>query len=62
MTVETKDIERIVETTAIGFRLTIPDEGVSMVVEHLAVAYRMAPLVMDFPLCDEQEPAPVFTP
>jgi hypothetical protein len=26
------------------------------------VAYRMAPLIMDFPLGDEQEPAPVYTP
>ncbi len=62
MTVENKDIERIVEATAIGLQLTIPDEGLPMVVEHLAVAYRMAPLVMDFPLGDEQEPALVFTP
>ena len=62
MTVETMDIERIVEVTAVALQLAIPPEGFPVVVEHLTVAYRMAPLVMDFPLGDEQEPAPVYTP
>ena len=62
MTVETRDIERIVEATAEALQISIPQEGFPVVVEHLTVAYRMAPLVMDFPLGDEQEPAPVFTP
>ena len=62
MTVETQDIERIVEAMADALRLAIPQEGFPVVVEHLAVAYRMAPLIMDFPLGDEQEPAPVYTP
>ena len=51
-----------VEATAAALQLAIPPEGFPVVVEHLAVAYRMAPLIMDFPLGDEQEPAPVFTP
>ena len=62
MTVEAGDIERVVEATAAALQLAIPEEGLPVVVEHLMVAYRMAPLVMDFPLGDEQEPAPVFTP
>ncbi len=62
MTIETKDIERLVEATAAALELSIPQDGLPIVVEHLSVAYRMAPLVMDFPLGDEQEPAPVFTP
>ncbi len=62
MTVETQEIERLVEATAAALKLAIPPEGFPVVVEHLAVAYRMAPLIMDFPLGDEQEPAPVYTP
>lgn len=62
MTVETKEIERLVEASAAALQLAIPPEGFPVVVEHLAVAYRMAPLIMDFPLGDEQEPAPVYTP
>ena len=62
MTVEAQEIERLVEASAAALKLAIPDEGFPVVVEHLAVAYRMAPLIMDFPLGDEQEPAPVFTP
>ncbi len=62
MTKETEEIERVVEATAAAMKLVIPAEGFPVVVEHLAVAYRMAPLVMDFPLGDEQEVAPVYTP
>ena len=62
MTVDTQDIERIVEVTAAALQLAIPPEGFAVVVEHLSVAWRMAPLIMDFPLGDEQEPAPVYTP
>ena len=62
MTTETEEIERVVEATAAAMKLAIPVEGFSVVVEHLAVAYRMAPLVMDFPLGDEHDVAPVFTP
>ena len=62
MTVDTQEIQRLVEATALALQLTVPDEGFPLVVEHLTVAYRMAPLIMDFPLGDEQEPAPVFTP
>ena len=62
MTVETMDIERLVEAMAAALQFAIPPEGFPVVVEHLAVAWRMAPLIMDFPLGDEQEPAPVYTP
>ena len=62
MTKEAEEIARVVEATAAAMKLTIPAEGFAVVVEHLTVAYRMAPLVMDFPLGDEQEPAPVYTP
>ena len=62
MTLEKQEIERLVEATAAALQLAIPPEGLPVVVEHLAVAYRMAPLITDFPLGDEQEPAPVYTP
>jgi hypothetical protein len=62
MTSEADEIERLVEASAAALRLAIPPEGLPVVVEHLAVAYRMAPLVMEFPLGDEQEPAPVYAP
>ncbi len=62
MTNEADAIERVVEATAAAMKLVIPAEGFPVVVEHLAVAYRMAPLVMDFPLGDEQDVAPVYIP
>jgi hypothetical protein len=62
VTTETEEIERTVEATAAAMKLASPEEGFAIVVEHLAVAYRMAPLVMDFPLGDEQDVAPVYAP
>ncbi len=62
MSVEMNDIEAVVETTAAAMGLNIPTVGKSVVVEHLTIAYAMAALVVDMPLEDEAEPAPVFTP
>ena len=62
MSVEAKDIEALVEAMAAAMGLDIPPVGKAVVAEHLKIAYAMAPLVLDMPLEDEAEPAPVFTP
>ena len=62
MNSDPKVIEALVDAMATAMELSIPEVGKPVVIEHLQVAFRMAPLVLDFPLDDEQEPAPVFTP
>jgi hypothetical protein len=42
--------------------LPLPPEYAPQVEANLAVAFRLAPLFMDFALPDELEPAPVFHP
>jgi hypothetical protein len=40
--------------------LPLTPEYAPAVEENLAVAFRLAPLFLDFPLPDDAEPAPVF--
>lgn len=42
--------------------LPLPAEYAPEVEANLAVAFRLAPLFLDFALPDEAEPAPVFDP
>jgi hypothetical protein len=62
MNEENRDIEKIVEAMAPALGITIAEDGRAAVINHLGIAFRMAPLVMDFPLDDHEEPAPVFVP
>jgi Protein of unknown function (DUF4089) len=41
--------------------LPLTPEYAPAVEANLAVAFRLAPLFLDFPLPDDAEPAPVFT-
>ncbi len=62
MNEEPTDVESIVDSMARIVGVSMSDESRAAVVTHLAIAFRMAPVVMDFPMPDEAEPAPVFTP
>jgi hypothetical protein len=42
--------------------LPLTPDYMPAVVANLAVAFRLAPLFLDFPLPDDAEPAPVFRP
>ena len=54
------DVKTYADTMAkaLGFPLTA--EYAPQVEDNLAVAFRLVQLVLDFPLPDEAEPAPVF--
>ncbi len=56
------DIAAIADAMARALGLNISGESRAAVIGHLDIAFRLAPSFMDFPLDDEAEPAPVFTP
>jgi Protein of unknown function (DUF4089) len=43
-----------------ALNLPLPPDYAPQVEANLAVAFRLAPLFLDFPLPDDAEPAPVF--
>ena len=55
------EVESIVDAMAqiLGFVLTA--DSLKTVIEHLGIAFRLAPSFMDFHLPDDAEPAEVFT-
>ena len=55
------EIDAFMDASAHALRLQILPEWRKAVRANLAVTFRMAELVMAFPLPDEAEPAPVFT-
>lgn len=60
MTQPAFDPKAFSEAQATALDLPLPEAYRSVVEAHLAVAFRLAPLFLDFPLEDELEPAPVF--
>lgn len=56
------DLDAFMDTSAAVLGLTILPEWRDPVRANLAVSLRMGDLVMGFPLPDEAEQAPVFTP
>lgn len=62
MNEEKSDIERIVDTMAAALGITLVEGSRTAVIVHLDIAFRLAPLIIDFPLDDCEEPAPVFVP
>ena len=58
---EQEDIEAFVDTAAKVLQLVVSEDGRTVMVTHLKIATQMAKLVLEFPLPDEAEPAPVFT-
>jgi hypothetical protein len=43
-----------------ALKLPLPPEYAPHVEANLAVAFRLAPLFLEFPLPDDAEPAPIF--
>ncbi len=56
------DFEALIQDSANLLDLDLGFADLAVVRMHLETAARMARLVLDFPLGDEAEPAPVFTP
>ena len=54
------EFEAFLDASAAALGLTIAPEWREAVRANLAVTFRMGALVLDFPLPDEAEPAPVF--
>jgi hypothetical protein len=54
------DMRTYADTMAKALGLPLTAEYVPQVEANLAVAFRLVQLVLDFPLPDEAEPAPVF--
>lgn len=58
---EDTDIEALIDAMAQLLGIEIAPDSRPSLHAHLAVAFKMAALVVDFPLGDHAEPAPVFT-
>jgi hypothetical protein len=54
------DVKAYADTMAKALGLPLTAEYAPQVEANLAVAFRLVQLVLDFPLPDEAEPAPVF--
>lgn len=54
-------LDAFIDASAMLLGLTIQPEWRDPVRANLAVSLKMGALVMDFPLSDDAEPAPVFT-
>ncbi len=59
---EDEIVEAHVETAARFLGLKLSDDSRPMVIVHLRIASQLARNLMDFPLPDESEPAPVYAP
>ncbi len=55
------DLDSFVDASALILGIAIQPEWREAVKANLALTLRMGALVLDFPLPDEAEPAPVFT-
>ena len=54
------ELDAYIAASAQVLGLTIAPDWYPAVCSNLAITFRMAALVLDFPLPDEAEPAPVF--
>ena len=55
------ELDAFMDASALVLGITIAPEWREAVRSNLEVTFRLATLVLDFPLPDEAEPAPVFT-
>lgn len=55
------ELDAFMDASALVLSVPIAPEWRAAVRANLAVTFRMGALVLDFPLPDEAEPAPVFT-
>ncbi|HYA73921.1 MAG TPA: DUF4089 domain-containing protein [Roseiarcus sp.] len=56
------DADALIDATLPLLGLALPEGARPVLKLHLETAERLARLVVEFPLDDESEPAPVFTP
>jgi Protein of unknown function (DUF4089) len=56
------DADALIDAALPLVGLALPEGSRPVVKLHLETAAQLARLVVDFPLGDESEPAPVFTP
>ena len=56
------DVGAAVDAMARLLDLELTDDSRPVVIAHFDIATKMAKGLMEFPLTDEAEPAPVFTP
>ena len=54
------ELDAFMDASATALGISIAPEWREAVRSNLAAVFRMAPLVLEFPLEDEAEPAPVF--
>jgi hypothetical protein len=59
---ESFDVEALIDAMAPLLGLTVDEASRSQVKTHLEIAARMATLLLERPLDDREEPAPVFVP
>lgn len=62
MTQTSFDADALIDASLPLLGLTLPEGSRPVVKLHLETAERLARTVLDFPLDDESEPAPVYTP
>lgn len=55
------DLDGLMDASVLILGIAIQPEWREAVKANLALTFRMGALVLDFPLPDEAEPAPVFT-
>ena len=55
------ELDAFMDASALVLGIAIAPEWREAVRSNLEVSFRLAKLVLDFPLPDEAEPAPVFT-
>jgi hypothetical protein len=54
------DLDGLIDASAAVLGLTVEPEWRGSVRANLAVSLRMGAMILDFPLSDDAEPAPVF--
>jgi hypothetical protein len=62
MTTPQFDADALIDASLPLICVTLPEGARPVVKLHLETAERLARLVAEFPLDDESEPAPVYTP
>lgn len=55
-----KELDAFMDASAVALGIAIAPGWRGAVRDNLAVTFRLGALVLDFPLPDEAEPAPVF--
>jgi len=57
-----QDIENLVAVMAGMLGIDLAEANAAFIAMHLNIAFQLSSAFIDFPLDDETDPAPVFTP